>query len=105
MKDNIDTSKKIKMVVSMDVTSPQALTLRAMFAYWNYLAGIGASRFVSFYVDGDGNFHPNCDVAQTEFPDMTDEEWEHIKELAVIEDNDGHRKYDFDSIGWMLHSD
>ena len=64
---------KIKMTVSMDVTVPQALTLQAMFKTWNVFASRGHSDVVGFYVDGDGDFHPNCEVA-----------------------------YDYDSIAWML---
>ena len=30
----------------------------AMLKYMQYLGGVGASRMVSFYADGDGDFHP-----------------------------------------------
>ena len=65
---------KIEFTVSMKVTIPQMLALKAMFEYWNILANIGASRFVGFYVDGDGDFHPNCLFFQSkETQELNDE--------------------------------
>lgn len=95
-------SEKIKMRVEMKVTKPQAIALQAMFAYWNQLSGSGGSRYVAFFVDGDGDFHPKCDVSFSErMPLLTQE----MKEKAVVEDNHGHRKYDYDGIAWSLHED
>jgi len=92
-------SDKIKMRVEMEVTKPQALALHAMFIYWNQLSSMGGSRHVSFFVDGDGNFHPKCDVSyNVRMPMISDE----IRELAVVEDDNGNRKYDFDAIAWSL---
>ena len=94
--------KRIRMNIEMNVTEPQGLALQAMFEYWNYLAGIGASRHISFLVDGDGNFKPNCKVSFDEpMPELTEE----IKELAVISENNRARKYDFDAVAWKLRDD
>lgn len=89
----------VKMTVSMDVTIPQALALQAMFKYWNYLSNIGASRKVAFYVDGDGNFHPKCDISfDKNMPSLT----EKIEEISVVSDENGNRVYDFDPVAWSL---
>lgn len=84
----------------MEVTAAQALALKAMFEYWSYLGNIGSSRMVSFMVDGDGDFHPNCVITtEKEIPELTDE----LKKLAVVEDKDGARKYDYDNIAWKIY--
>ena len=90
----------MKMKVEMEVTIPQALALQAMFEYWNWLGGIGSSRNVAFYCDGDGNFQPHCKVScDTEIPELTDE----LRKLAVVEDVDGDRVYDFDPVAWRIN--
>lgn len=95
----INPSRGIKMTVEMDVTIPQALTLQAMFEYWNRLSGIGASRQVVFYADGDGNFHPRCDIKYSEdLPELTDE----MREISIIAGENGNHRYDFDPIAWMM---
>ncbi len=97
-------SKKIKLTVEMDVTIPQALALQAMFDYWNYLANIGSSRVVGFYVDGDGNFHPKCKFnANQPLPKLTEE----LAKRAQLKDT--HDKFgntvvfDFDPIAWRIN--
>ena len=95
-------SDKIEMTIKLQVTEPQALTLQAMFEYMNQLGCAGASRYVAFYADGDGNFQPKPDITfdQPVRP-LTDE----MREAAIVEDDDGNRKYDFDGIAWKLHED
>lgn len=84
----------------MEATPAQALTLKAMFEYWNQLASQGASRNVAFFCDGDGNFRPKCHVSfAATLPELT----EQIRQKAVVSDNDGHRVYDFDPVAWLLH--
>ena len=85
-----------EITVTMTVTKAQAIALKAMFVYWNRLASMGSSRKVAFYVDGDGDFHPTCRISGA--PEVTDE---HHK-LAVIEDNDGNRVYDYDPVAWSM---
>ena len=98
----IERRRMMKMKVEMDVTIPQALALQAMFEYWNQLSAMGGSRFAGFYVDGDGNFHPKCDITyDTPIPELTDE----MREAAVVNDDNGNKKFDFDPIAWMLHDD
>ncbi len=95
----VKTEERIKMLVRLDVTESQGLALEAMFEYWNYLAGIGSSRQISFMVDGDGNFKPNCKMSYDRtMPKLTDK----IRELAVVEEKNRARKYDFNPIAWYL---
>ena len=91
---------RTKMTIVMEVTESQGLALQAMFEYWNQLASAGGSRKVAFYVDGDGNFKPNCDV---KFENMTPKLTDEMRDIAIVEDNDGDRTYDFDPIAWKLH--
>jgi hypothetical protein len=93
------TNETVNLTVSMKVTIPQALALKAMFEYWNQLSNLGSSREVAFYVDGDGNFHPQCKVTtDVELPELTDE----LKKLPVKRDNNGSRLYDYDNLAWYL---
>ena len=93
---------RIEMTVKMQVTHAQGLALQAMFKHWNLLAGWGSSRDISFYVDGDGNFHPDCKISfDGEIPELTEE----IEESAIVSGkHTGDLKYDFDAIAWMLHT-
>jgi hypothetical protein len=92
---------KLTLTVQMDVTPPQALALQAMFEYWTRLGGIGSSRYVAFYCDGDGNFQPKCRVAfSSPIPLLTDE----LRKKAVVKECDGDRWYDFDPVAWALRA-
>jgi hypothetical protein len=83
-----------------NITDAQAIALEDMFMTWVYLGKLGASRWTSFYADGDGNFRPKINVngKEAEFSLLIDEEmrnkmWE------------GHEyKIDFDTISWKLHN-
>lgn len=95
-------SERIKMKVEMEVTVPQALALQSMFNYWNCLASAGGSREVAFYVDGDGNFKPKCEVSfDGDIPELTKE----MEKMSIVKDKGGDRTYDFDPIGWHLRDD
>lgn len=94
--------KRIEMTVKMQVTVSQGLALQAMFEYWNRLSAIGGSRSAGFYADGDGNFHPHCQITfSEELPELTQE----LRQIAIVEDREGNRVYDFDPIAWRLHGD
>jgi len=107
----MNTSEKVKMTVTMDVTIPQAITLKNMFEYYNALSSRGSSRNVSFYADGDGNFHPKCEISFNEetskiIKEVTEELSKHSDKenynFGIVEDKNGNRKYDFDSVAWAL---
>lgn len=91
---------KIKLTIEMDVTEAQAITLKEMFEYWTRLGNIGSSRTVAFFVDGDGNFQPNCKITTSE---RIHELPEHVLSKAIT-DVDGDRFYDFDPIAWALRN-
>jgi hypothetical protein len=55
----------------------------AMLKYMERLGGIGASRKVTFYADGDGDFHPKFKWS----PHLS-------SDAKPISDNDGDRFYD-----------
>ena len=82
--------------ITMTVTRPQAIALRAMFDYWDWLGAVGSSRRVAFFVDGDGDFHPKCRISGG--PEITKE---HAR-LAIAEDEGGHRLYDYDPVAWDM---
>ena len=94
-------SDRIEMTVKMQVTPAQGLALQAMFNHWNKMASWGCSRYIGFYVDGDGNFHPKAEVEfNAPMHQLTDE----MAGTAVIEnDGDGNLMFDCDPIAWMLH--
>lgn len=103
----MDTSKKIEMTVTLNVTVPQALALQAMFDHWNSLSSMGSSRQVSFYVDGCGNFHTH---AQCRFNEEIPELDNHLRHLAELADRGSGIDYagspmasfDYDAIAWSL---
>ncbi len=93
--------KKIKMTVEMDVTISQGLALQAMFEMWNYLSSIGASKRISFFCDGDGNFHPKCKIIfDKQIPKLTEE----IESLAVVKNTSQEIVYDYDPIAWKINN-
>lgn len=104
-------SDKIKMTVEMEVTPSQALALETFFKTWNSLSVRGCSRYVGFYVDGDGNFKPKCNISyDKELPCELNDEIEsyakvyqdtiYDKEGQIIA-NDVHL-FDFDNIGYYM---
>jgi hypothetical protein len=93
--------------VKLKATVPQALTLQAFFDQWNSLGNVGSSRFVAFYVDGDGDFHPECAVTvDRQLPELTDELREAGRhEGSDVDVADDDIFYDFDAVAWKLHSE
>lgn len=98
----VERKERVKLTVTMEVSAPQAYALQEMFKWWNFCSSAGMSRRVAFFVDGDGDFHPNCEVkTEPALPELPKEQ----SRMAVAEDNHGHSLYDYDSIGWSLHDD
>lgn len=98
----IKRGDKVKLTVTMEVSAPQAYALQEMFKWWTFCGKAGMSRKVAFYVDGDGDFHPNCEVkTEPTLPELPKEQ----AEKAIVEDKHGHRLYDYDSISWSLHDE
>ncbi len=94
-------NERVEMTVKMQVTPAQGLALKAMFEHWNRMSSWGCSRNISFYVDGDGNFHPKADISfSEELPELTDE----LSKKAICnDDKNGDIGFDFDAIAWALH--
>jgi len=88
-----------KLTVTMDVTAAQALALQAFFGYWNVLAQLGGSQNVAFFVDGDGDFKPNCRIDVVPAVTLLTPR---LERLAVASDNLGERIYDYDAIAAEL---
>lgn len=67
-----------KMTITLEnVSQAQAIALKKMFEYMEYLGKIGSSRFCSFMADGDGDFRPKVSF---EYP----EELPEVKEINGI---------------------
>ncbi len=91
---------KLKLTVTMEVSPAQAYALKEMFKWWTFCGKAGMSRKVAFFVDGDGDFHPNCEVTTDPvLPELPKEQ----SAKALAEDNNGNALYDYDAIGWSLH--
>ena len=88
------------MTVTMQVKPAQALALQTMFEHWNLLSNIGSSRMIGFFVDGDGDFHPKCEIEYSEpVPELTNQ----LRQAAVVSDLEGKRMFDYDGIAWRIN--
>lgn len=109
--------KRIEMTVKIQVTESQALALQAFFKHWNRLASWGSSRFVAFYVDGDGDFKPKCEF---EFSEPIRELTEDLEQIACIAREDAtymqdpgnvsdsvraSYAFDYNPIAWKINND
>lgn len=103
-------TERLEMTIKLQVTQPQALALQAMLECWNSLASMGSSRYVSFYVDGDGNFKPKA-MWEYSAPvheltkEMRDASHAYVKTLA--DPNPGSHSdhaFDFDPIAWKMRT-
>lgn len=92
----IKRGDKLKLTVTMDVSAPQAYALMEMFKCWNFYSKAGCSRDVSFFVDGDGDFHPDCQIkTEPALPELPKEQ----AKLALV----GTDEYDYDPISLSLY--
>ncbi|WP_135535347.1 hypothetical protein [Halostella pelagica] len=87
----------VSLTVTIDhLNEPQAIALMSMFETWKTQAKWGTSRWVSFFVDGDGPFHPEIDLDVDGDVIQSDE----LKDIAEVETN----KFDFDPVtGWFIN--
>ncbi len=86
-----------KMTTTLEnVSQAQAIALKKMFEYMELLGLIGASRYVSFMSDGDGDFRPKVSI---EYP----EELPEVSEITGFDKITGDFKIDFDSISWKIY--
>lgn len=86
---------KTLTVVFDGLTEAQSQALETMLHQYAMLCSQGSSRYVSFYVDGDGNFRPKITV--------NGEEPKFSEHLTMEEIWHGDEcKIDFDTIAWRL---
>ena len=87
------------------VTRAQAIALHAMFRLWRQLGMEGSSRYVGFFVDGDGNFRPDIEARFSADPydGLTAEQIGTLHDEAEV-----HKKepimFDFDPVAWSLRA-
>jgi len=79
-------------VTFQHLSKSEIIALQQFFGRWEWYGKAGASREVSFYVDGDGPFHPSIgfEVDGVDVDDVPDE----VREVAEYEPN----SYDFDAV-------
>ena len=92
----------IDLTVELESLTPaQALALEQFFEEWTY-AGMGRSRHISFFVDGDGNFNPSI---QTEIHGEVPELDEDTLKKAKIDEHGSLIKFDFDPLAWEMRDE
>jgi len=73
-------------VLFQKLTKDQLIALVAFFRHMSHCDQIGTSRHISFFVDGDGDFHPIIEMtypALGEFG-LTEEQFEHAVKAARL---------------------
>jgi len=97
MKKNKYRDKKYTTVIRIkNLTLSQSIALEDMMRTWEYLGNVGASRWTSFFADGDGNFRPK--ILYNGFAPRN------TKLLDEDQTWKGNEyRIDFDSIAWKLH--
>lgn len=92
------------MVITItNIHQAQAIAIKKMLDSWVSLGNVGSSRYVAFFADGDGDFHPDIKV-KTSVPlpeSERDIKWVHAKfengnsdEVGII---------DYDAIAWEIY--
>ena len=96
MKKNLRDKRFTASIKISNLTISQSIALEDMLSNWQTLGSVGASRWTSFFADGDGNFRPRI-LYNGHPPTKTD--------LLKEEDTWRGSEYriDFDSIAWKLH--
>lgn len=105
--------KSHKMVITLDNVLPaDAIALKKMFKYMQYLGNVGASRWCSIFVDGDGSFNTKINIEYPiDLPEVEEisGEVEYNKETRKLENcpihSDGDFAIDSDAIAWKIYHD
>lgn len=103
--------KEQKLVITLDnVGQADAIAIIKMFKYAQRLGNIGASRWCSFFADGDGSFHPKVSFEYPEnLPEVPEVHGEVTYNKKTKElnghpiSNDGDFAIDSDSIAWKIY--
>lgn len=89
---------KRKITVEIDnLTEAQEIALNDLFATWQSLGSMGASRWTAFFADGDGDFRPKITI-NGEKPKYTE-----LLDREKLWKGDEYR-IDFDGVGWALQA-
>lgn len=99
-----------KMTITLEnVSQAQAIALKKMFEYMEYLGKMGMSRNCTFFADGDGDFRPKVFFEYPEeLPDVNVDcivEYDkNTKEfLPNKRTHSGDFIIDFDDISWEIY--
>jgi len=97
MKKNKYRDKKYTAVIRIkNLTLAQSIAIEDMMRTWQSLGSLGASRWTSFFADGDGNFRPRI-----LYNGYTPRNTKLLDEEQTWKGNE--YRIDFDSIAWKLH--
>lgn len=95
-----ETAKRRMTIVIENLSEPQRLAIEDMLAYWRE-SRRGSSRWMAFFVDGDGNFRPHITVdgREPEHQDRIDPRrfWTGGQPWS------GEYRIDYDAIAWTFH--
>jgi hypothetical protein len=104
---------KHKLVITVDnIGAADAIALKKMFEYMQYLGNIGSSRMCSFFADGDGSFHPKVSFEYPiELPEVPEvigyvEFDRKTKEFSrKLHTHQGDFIIDSDEVAWKIYHD
>lgn len=98
--------KSHKMVITLENVLPSdAIALKKMFEYMEYLGNIGSSKMCSFYADGDGSFRPKVSFDYPiELPEVPEVDGI-LEKGEFIDSHPGDFVIDSDTIAWKIYHD
>ncbi len=97
---NVPEQAQLTMTIVLEnISEPQRLAIEDMLAYWRE-SNRGYSRWMAFFVDGDGNFRPKITVNGEPPKHQTEIEPGHF--WTGKEPWRGEYRMDFDAIAWKL---
>lgn len=102
-----------KLVITLEnVGQADAIALMKMFKYMQRLGSVGASRWCSFFADGDGSFRPKVSFEYPEeLPEVPEIDGEieydttSKKLIGAPVIGDGDFAIDSDDIAWKIYHD
>jgi hypothetical protein len=107
--------KSHKLVITLEnVNQADAIALKKMFEYMQYLGNVGSSRNCTFFADGDGSFHPKVTIDYPEkLPEVKDisgvitgkeiTEAKRSNQNSIVTTHEGDFIIDSDEIAWKIY--